>query len=152
MTAPAKKPYHKKRHPWKNQDLRSDIKRAAEPRFSETPCPRCMALAQDHKIRPETVQRMPEGLGVAPIAQDGSGKCCFDCGFADGLVARKLGMDFEMARIAVGNDRQEQYRLPGAPMGLVQQGLRKNKPGDLDEQHKWLDRMDWFGIDAEQTP
>ena len=26
-------PYHKKRHPWRNQDLRSDDKRAAEPRL-----------------------------------------------------------------------------------------------------------------------
>ena len=32
MTTPAKKPYHKKRHPWKNQDLRSDAKRALGPR------------------------------------------------------------------------------------------------------------------------
>ena len=55
-----------------------------------------------------------------------------------------------MARIAVGNDRQEQYRLPGVPMGLAMDGqIRKSKPGDLEDQHAWLDRMQWFHIDKE---
>jgi hypothetical protein len=40
MTTLAKKPYHKKRHPWKNQDLRSDAKRAAGPR-PVAPSPLC---------------------------------------------------------------------------------------------------------------
>jgi hypothetical protein len=31
--------YHKKRHPWRNQDLRSDDKRAAGPRIVAPECP-----------------------------------------------------------------------------------------------------------------
>jgi hypothetical protein len=54
---------------------------------------------------------------------------------------------FLMARIAVGNDRQEQYRLPGAPMGLVKAGFVKaSKKGDLQAQWDWMDRNDWFGM------
>ena len=119
-------------------------------KLSETPCPRCLELAQTGRIRTETVQRLPEGLGVAPRARDGSGKCCFDCASADGLLQRVSGMTFEMARIAVGNDRQEQYRLPGVPMGLAMDGqIRKSAPGDLEDQHAWLERMRWFDIDEE---
>jgi len=109
------------------------------------PCPRCLALAKELRIRTETVQPIPEGAG--PRGLDGQ-RCCFDCQAADNLV--KLGMvpDFEMARIAVGNDRQEQYRLPGVPLGLVQRNLmRPSKDGDLDRQHAWLDAWDWFGIE-----
>lgn len=115
--------------------------------LTETPCPRCLALAQKGHIRPETVQRMPAGVGVAPKAHDGSGACCFDCGTADGLKSRVGGLTFEMARIAVGNDRQESYRLPGVRMGVV--GIRPSQPGDLDDQHRWLDRMHWFDIEEE---
>jgi hypothetical protein len=119
-------------------------------KFSETPCPRCLELAQTGTIRAETVQRLPEGVGVAPSARDGSGKCCFDCASADSLMGRMSGLTFEMARIAVGNDRQEQYRLPGVPMGLAIDGLvRKSAPGDLENQHAWLERMHWFDIDEE---
>jgi hypothetical protein len=61
-----------------------------------------------------------------------------------------MGLAFEMARIAVGNERQEQYRLPGVPMGLVKDGLvRASKVGDLKAQHAWLDRMRWFDLDRE---
>jgi hypothetical protein len=51
MITPEKKPYHKKRHPWRNQDLRSDAKRAAEPRLKHLltvlphPCSVCGASA-----------------------------------------------------------------------------------------------------------
>ena len=122
----------------------------AVPKLSETPCPRCLALAMDRLIRPETVQRLPKGIGVAPVARDGSGKCCFDCASADALTCR-MGLTFAMARIAVGNDRQEQYRLPGAPMGLVGQRIvRPSVKGDLEDQHAWLERMYWFHIDEER--
>lgn len=123
----------------------------AAPKLSETPCPRCLELATDRLVRPEVVQRMPEGVGIAPIARDGSGKCCFDCASADALTGR-MGLTFLMARIAVGNDRQEQYRLPGVPMGLAMDGqIRKSAPGDLEDQHRWLDRLNWFDILDEET-
>jgi hypothetical protein len=52
-----------------------------------------------------------------------------------------------MARLAVGNDRMEQYRLPGVPMGLVQQRLvRPSEDGDFEDQLAWLERS---GLEAE---
>jgi hypothetical protein len=132
------------------------------PRLSETPCPRCLKLARDRRIRVEMVQRLPEGVAAAPLARDGSGKCCLDCASADAVMGRLLtpsaedgddrrGQYFEMARIAVGNDRQEQYRVPGAPMGLVAEGVvRPSKPGDLKNQLAWLERMRWFLYEGEQ--
>jgi hypothetical protein len=126
--------------------------RAVAPAFSltEEPCERCLELARDRQIRVETVQRLPAAPWT-PLAQDRSGPCCFDCASADALMRLNPGAyTFTMARIAVGNDRQEQYRLPGAPMGLV--GIRIVRPsvkGDLEDQHAWLDRMHWFYIDEE---
>jgi hypothetical protein len=118
--------------------------------MTDTPCPRCLELARAGRIRVETVQRLPVGA-LAPIARDGSGKCCLDCASADALMSMEQALTFEMARIAVGNDRQEQYRLPGAPLGLVQQCIvRPSRPGDLEEQHAWLDALNWFDIDVEQ--
>ena len=119
--------------------------------LTQEPCPRCLRLAREGRIRVETVQRMPQGA-FAPLARDGSGKCCRDCGAADTLVAMQRGtLDFLMARIAVGNDRQEQYRMPGAVMGLVMYGpVAPSEPGDLDAHHAWLDKNNWFGIDEER--
>ena len=115
-------------------------------KLTEMPCPRCLALAQSGQLRAEAVQRLPPNPW-APSARDKSGRCCFDCASADAVMSFVGGMTFEMARIAVGNDRQEQYRLPGAPMGLVRERLvRPSKPGDLEDQHAWLDSMRWFGL------
>jgi hypothetical protein len=99
---------------------------------------------------------------------DGSGPCCFDCQAADTVVkmlARnpnkkrvhltKLAfknvigheqidgpLGFLMARVAVGNDRCEQHRLPGAPIGLVAEGwMRPSKPGDFERHLAWMERM-----------
>jgi hypothetical protein len=90
---------------------------------------------------------------MAPLARDGSGKSCHDCASADGLMAySKKGLDFLMARIAVGNDRQEQYRLPGISMGLVAEGLmRASKEGDFQRHLAWLDEHRWFGIGADEN-
>jgi len=94
----------------------------------------------------ETVQPLPEGA-AAPLAVDGSGKCCFDCQAADTVCRFQKALNFEMARIAVGNDRQEQYRLPGVPLGLVAQHyVRPSKAGDLKRHHAWLDAHRWFGL------
>lgn len=83
--------------------------------LSDEPCPRCLELARAGRIRVETVQRLPVGAH-APVARDGSGKCCFDCASADGLLAH---------------------------MGVGQY---------LEAQHAWLDRQNWFNIDAEEDP
>lgn len=104
----------------------------------------------------ELVQRLPEGA-CAPRATPTedvpyTGPCCFDCGAAD-TVLRMIPSTpgFVAARIAVGNDRQEQYRLPGVPMGLVKQGLVKpSKPGDLEKHYKWLEKNNWFNTPMEE--
>lgn len=115
------------------------------------PCQRCLDMARNGVLRFEMVQRLPKSP-YAPSAVDGSGPCCRDCGAADTLTRVSKGLNFEMARVAVGNDRQEQYRLPGVPLGLVQLGLMAPSiKGDLEEHRLWLDANNWFerGPDAE---
>lgn len=117
------------------------------------PCPRCLALAQQRVLRIEHVQPLPEGT-LAPLsrarAADGTfPPCCFDCAAADALVAF-MGIDFDAARIAVGNDRQEQLRFPAAKAGLVKAGLmRTSVEGDLDRHLAWLDAHGHFGLEGE---
>jgi hypothetical protein len=73
------------------------------------------------------------------LARDGSGLCCVDCASADTLRALARGMTFSMARVAVGNDRNEQLRLPGVRIGLAHTGLIKmSAPGDLERHLGWL--------------
>jgi hypothetical protein len=121
--------------------------RARARELAPYPCARCIALAREGRIRTETIQRPPRGA-FAPLARDGSGPCCLDCASADGL-ARFQGLSFVAARIAVGNERQEQYRLPGVPMGLVAAGMvRASARGDFEDQLAWLDRNEWFGVEG----
>ncbi len=116
----------------------------------DDPCPRCLRLSDDGVLDyPEMVQP----LGERPaLARDKSGVCCSDCRAADALM-RYAGIDFDMARIAVGNDRMEQNRLPGAPIGLVGAGFMKpSEPGALDRHLAWLRKhaklfRDWGGDD-----
>jgi hypothetical protein len=117
---------------------------------SDQPCPRCRNLYDTNVLDdPEMVQP----LGEHPaLARDGTGPCCDDCRAADTLLSLDhVGPDFGMARIAVGNDRQEQYRLPAAPLGLVHAGLMKpSQPGDLHAHLAWLAR---HGIvEAKEAP
>jgi hypothetical protein len=113
--------------------------------LSAVPCPRCRPLAETRKIRAEMVQPLPEGA-LAPLAQDGSGKCCYDCASADTLLRLKMAPDFVSARIATGTDREDSHRRPGVPMGLVKAGLvRPSKPGDFEQHLAWLDQHSWFG-------
>lgn len=129
--------------------------------MTDDPCPRCLKLAQRGDIRAETVQRLPAGAW-APLDNDGN-KQCFDCDAAEKLL--RLGsvgtprdrdgndcrMLFCMARIATGSCRQEQYRLPGAPMGLIKTGhMKANQPGDFERHLAWLDANDWFGTRSEE--
>jgi hypothetical protein len=125
------------------------VKKHAVP-MTDVACPRCKALAVAGRIRAETVQRLPEGA-AAPMGLNGQ-KECYDCASAETLL--RIGVvvggnrdeqAFEMARIVVGNDRQEQYRAPGIPMGLVQLNLmRPSAPGDLAKQYAWLKTQDWY--------
>ena len=106
-------------------------------------CPRCLRLALAGRIRDETVMPL-RGGALDALAVDGSGPCCIDCEAADNLHRRYRGMDWASMRVAVGNDRQEQLRLPGAPMGLVKEGITKpSQPGDLERHHVWLGRVVW---------
>lgn len=108
------------------------------------PCPRCLELKMQGHLRTEMVQPLPEGA-AAPLGLDRR-KCCYDCASADTLIKMKYVPTFDMARIAVGNERQEQYRLPGIPMGLVGERLvRPSQPGDFEKQHEWLEAHEYFG-------
>ena len=124
------------------------------PKMSTTPCPRCLDLAIDHEIRGETVQPLPEGAW-APMARDGSGKCCFDCAAADTLQSAGALPDFRACRIAVGNDRQEHLRLPvGIKMGLVKAGYVRAEPCGpkaFQAHLKWLDRHVWPKVPQFET-
>lgn len=129
--------------------------KAVNPQMTDEPCPRCLRLAQAGRIRAETIQRMPKGAW-APMGLDRK-KCCFDCASADGLIQFGYFKDdeqgFLMARIAVGEDRQAQYRLPGVPMGLVMTGhVRPSALGDFEKHIAWLEKNDWFGTrEVERT-
>jgi hypothetical protein len=102
-----------------------------------SPCPRCLPLGIDGTIRFEMVQPVPDGAW-APLGHNRI-KCCYDCASADTLMRLGDCPTWEAARIAVGTDRQDQYRMPGAPMGLVEAGLvRPSETGDLERHHAWL--------------
>lgn len=110
------------------------------------PCPKCMKLAQMGKIRAEAVQPLPSTRPVqCPMDVETKEPICRDCNAAWTLMRISSMPTWEHARVATANDRQEQLRLPGAPMGLVQVGIMlPNKPGDLDRHHHWLDHYNWF--------
>lgn len=115
------------------------------PITNATPCPRCLGLAKQAKLRTEMVQPFPEQF--APLAVDRSGKCCYDCASADTLMRFAGVPSWEAARIAVGNDRQEQLRLPGALLGLVKaRMMRPSQPGDLEKHFAWLEKNQWFHL------
>lgn len=128
------------------------------------PCPRCVKLAWDGQIRAETVMPLPVGAD-APLAEDGSGPCCHDCQAADTINKTILGgrskaiwgatqqggqkhplergMPFYAVRVVVGNERQEQLRLPEGirkHFGLVAKGLVRPSVGEnaLEDHQAWL--------------
>lgn len=71
-----------------------------------------------------------------PSAKDGSGPCCRDCAAAETVLRVVGGMDWEMARTTVGNERLEQLRLPGVRLGMGL--LAPSEAGDLDGHYDWL--------------
>lgn len=117
------------------------------------PCPRCLVLAQEGEIRPETILPVPQGA-FAPEARDGSGKTCFDCASAEALQGMGVHPDFTACRVVVGNDRQENLRLPAGireKYGLVGKGLVRSCRGDnaLALHHAWLNQYVPWWFDQE---
>lgn len=113
--------------------------------LTRTPCPSCLAST----IRREAVQRLPKGAW-APLGPD-KRPTCHDCAAAGTVLRVGLAPNWNAARICVANERQEQYRLPGVPMGLVMQGLvRPSEPGDFADQLAWLNTQAFWT--AEETP
>jgi hypothetical protein len=54
---------------------------------------------------------------------------------------RSTSMTWPMCRVAVGNDRRDQLRAPGLPMGLVFLGLMPaSRAGDIDLHRDWLEK------------
>lgn len=107
------------------------------------PCPHCLAAERVGDIRWEAVQPLPDR---PPLLRRDNTPCCHDCESADTLVALKLAPDWGMARTAVQNDRREQYRQPGTPMGLVFHCLmRPSGPDALTKQWAWLDGLSQTG-------
>lgn len=107
---------------------------------TDIPCPTCIQYMEEGLVRPEAVQRLPKGA-AAPLSLDGR-KWCHDCNAALNVTKAVKGINWEQARVAVANDRQEQYRLPGVLMGLVQANLMKpNSEGDFEDQLAWLERI-----------
>lgn len=107
--------------------------------MTDEPCPRCLAVMDEHSLDDEMVMPLP-AAGFAPRARDGSGPCCFDCASADGLMTVGC-MTFAMARLAVGNDRVDSYRLNGIAMGLVLAGRMRPPHDTLEEHLVWVDRV-----------
>lgn len=105
------------------------------------PCPNCMKLLMDGKIRRETVQPLPQGPGQAAISKRRRGfKICRLCSKAEDIADRDLGLDDGMAQIAVRNEFQEAIRLPKGMNAL--RGMRlfpELSSADLDSHYEWLD-------------
>lgn len=117
------------------------MKNGKSPPMTDKPCPRCVMAYYMGAIRDTMIQRMPAGA-YAPLAKVPGGKpCCFDCAAADTVHIFCKLPSWEHARTAVGNDREEQLRLPGVPMGLVAMGfMRPSAPGDLKQHLAWRRR------------
>jgi hypothetical protein len=133
---------------------------------SMTPCPCCSKLigsgTEVEQIRLEMVLPLPERF--APLARtdvkDGketlvkrAEPICYDCAAAEGLMSltrsertRQGLLDFVMARIAIGGERQEMLRLTGVRMGT---GLaRACADGDLNRLRDW--QRSKFGDEEER--
>jgi len=145
------------------------------------PCPRCLSLAFNGKIRVETVMPLPElapPLSVEDLGEHSpaGSPICHDCQAAENLakigvlaawvatepgghkhpVENPAGLDFAARRIVIGNERQEQLRLPAGMrphFGLVRQGLvrmTEDPPGSegglaaLEAHHDWLESVGIF--------
>lgn len=133
-------------------------------RTDREPCPRCLALAWRGRMPLECVQPLPP-RGEAPLAVEDGRACCYDCAATDTALKiltrneakraafltrdryraggiHAAGLDWDMMRIAVANDRSTQYRMPGAPMGLVLEGwVQPSVQGEFEEHLRWMTRV-----------
>ena len=134
------------------------------------PCPRCFALAFTGKIRAETVmplQKTAPPLSIEhhpDLASPANTPICHDCQAAENLAKVGIlaawvatepggpkrpmpeGLDFASRRIVVGNERQEQLRLPEGMrpfFGLVKLGIVRPSEGEdaLERHHEWLESV-----------
>jgi len=106
--------------------------------FSDDPCSRCHALYEQGKLRGETVMPLPEGA-FAPRGWHREPQC-LDCAVAE--LAIKLGHFgrdmFVAARVAVANERQERFRLPGVMMGVYWRHMNAYVP--LAQHQAWCEK------------
>lgn len=104
---------------------------------TDEPCGRCLAFLESDGMRQETVMPLPK---FPPRSIETMEPCCHDCASADTLIKLKQLLTWGMARLAVANDRQESFRLPGIAIGLVQMQLMRGcKQGDLEQHQEWLE-------------
>lgn len=106
-------------------------------------CSRCFELAKDGQLWLIMVMPVPEGVGLAPLARDGSGPCCRDCQAADTILKLHPGIPgWRAARVAIGNDRIE--LLHGLPRAsVVFAGLMATAPAGRAERDlhvAWLEQ------------
>lgn len=123
--------------------------------LSDSPCPVCLRLAWSGVIRPEMVMPLP--ATCPPRLRSDNKPCCRDCASADGLASDpELCMNFEMARVAVGNDRVEHLRMPlgmSESFGLIGMGrIRPCSIEDLAGHQEWLSRHRLLGDATPDTP
>jgi hypothetical protein len=65
---------------------------------------------------------------------------------------RSTAMTWRMVRVAVGNDRRDQLRCPGLPLGLCMNGLvAVSEKGDLELHWEWLKKNGlWWDHEEEE--
>lgn len=108
-------------------------------------CPSCaeLLLPECDLIRLEMVMPLPAKAG--PLSRRKSFKhICYDCATAEGMGPLH-GLTFDMARIAVGSERQEMLRLPGQRLGVFM--LLPCGEDDLTTLRDWQQK---HGLDEEE--
>jgi hypothetical protein len=107
-------------------------------------CPDCQSADTMHQI----FNREPPPRGFGEFAE--AANTFFQpvpfterCSQEERGPHRSTLMTWRMCRVAVGNDRRDQYRLPGLPQGFVFTGLvAASAPGELERHHAWMDEHD----------
>lgn len=90
---------------------------------------------------------MPAGRPFCAVSRrDNKTYICVDCGKAEALADR-MGITDAMARVAVKNDRQEAFRLPGHvfPASFI-----IGQPGDHDLHLRWMELREPAGRQLER--
>jgi hypothetical protein len=107
-------------------------------------CPSCEAAWLQGHIRQEAARPLDGRPARDPLSRRDTGDLiCQDCAVAETLMGRQ-SLTWTQARVAIGNDRQEQHRLPGVPMGvLLELGGQPGQEGDLEAVYRWLESSVW---------